>query len=398
MRGVIVSLGGQTPLKLAHALERSGIPVLGTSPASIDAAEDREQFNALVRPARASRSPTGRWPRPPTKRVAVANEIGYPVLVRPSYVLGGRAMQIVYDDADVGARWPSSRTRDRSDARAGSRPNARRSSTGSSRTRSRSTSTRCATTRGACLIGGVMEHTEEAGVHSGDSSCAIPPPTLAGRRRAHDRGVHRARSPPSSTCVGLLNVQYAVQRPACLRHRGRTRARAARCRSSARRPACRSPRSRRGSWSGATLDELRDRRAAAAARRRSARRGQGGGAAVQPLPRRRHDPRAGDAFHRRGHGHRPQLRHGVREESGGRRQPAAARGHGLLVARRPRQGRRDLRGPPLLRPRVLDRRDRGHGPLPRGRAACGSTRSSPRSARTSASTRSTSSPRARSTS
>ncbi|HEY5171518.1 MAG TPA: carbamoyl-phosphate synthase large subunit, partial [Acidimicrobiia bacterium] len=100
VRGVIVSLGGQTPLKLAHGLERSGIPVLGTSPASIDAAEDREQFNALC-DRLGIPQPDGAMATSADDAVAVANAIGYPVLVRPSYVLGGRAMQIVYDDDDV---------------------------------------------------------------------------------------------------------------------------------------------------------------------------------------------------------------------------------------------------------------------------------------------------------
>src|SRR5438132_962551 len=100
VRGVIVSLGGQTPLKLAHDLERSAIPVLGTSPASIDAAEDREQFNALC-DRLGIPQPEGAMATSADEAVAVANTIGYPVLVRPSYVLGGRAMQIVYDDTDI---------------------------------------------------------------------------------------------------------------------------------------------------------------------------------------------------------------------------------------------------------------------------------------------------------
>ena len=97
---MIVSLGGQTPLKLAHGLERSGIPVLGTSPASIDAAEDREQFNALC-DRLGIPQPDGGMATTPTTRSRSRNAIGYPVLVRPSYVLGGRAMEIVYDDTDL---------------------------------------------------------------------------------------------------------------------------------------------------------------------------------------------------------------------------------------------------------------------------------------------------------
>ncbi len=144
VRGVIVSLGGQTPLKLAHDLERSGIPVLGTSPASIDAAEDREQFNALC--ARLGiPQPEGAMATSADEAVAVANSIGYPVLVRPSYVLGGRAMQIVYDDTDV-RRAMAELAHTGSLGREGvCRPNGPRSSTASWRTPPRSTSTRCAT-------------------------------------------------------------------------------------------------------------------------------------------------------------------------------------------------------------------------------------------------------------
>ena len=100
LRGVIVALGGQTPLKLAHVLEREGIPVLGTSPASIDAAEDREQFNALC-DRLGIPQPEGGTASEVDAALSIAHGIGYPVLVRPSYVLGGRAMQIVYDDADL---------------------------------------------------------------------------------------------------------------------------------------------------------------------------------------------------------------------------------------------------------------------------------------------------------
>jgi carbamoyl-phosphate synthase large subunit len=209
VRGVIVSLGGQTPLKLAHILEANGIPVLGTSPTSIDAAEDREQFNALC--ARLGiPQPDGAMAASADEAVAVANAIGYPVLVRPSYVLGGRAMQIVYDDTDVRramAELAHTGSLGREGGLSAERPalidrfleDATEVDVDALRDRT-----------GACVIGGVMEHTEEAGVHSGDSSCAIPPPTL-GAEVVHTIEQHTRALAEALGVVGLLNVQYAVK-------------------------------------------------------------------------------------------------------------------------------------------------------------------------------------------
>jgi carbamoyl-phosphate synthase large subunit len=209
VRGVIVSLGGQTPLKLAHQLEQSGIPVLGTSPASIDAAEDREQFNALCTRLGIPQ-PDGAMATSADEAVAVANSIGYPVLVRPSYVLGGRAMQIVYDDSDVRramAELAHTGSLGREGGLSAERPalidrfleDAIEVDVDALRDHA-----------GACIIGGVMEHTEEAGVHSGDSSCAIPPPTLTAEVIHTIEDYTRALAQELDV-VGLLNVQYAVR-------------------------------------------------------------------------------------------------------------------------------------------------------------------------------------------
>ncbi|MEN9595551.1 MAG: hypothetical protein RLY23_2034, partial [Actinomycetota bacterium] len=178
LRGVIVSLGGQTPLKLAHALEAAGVPILGTSPASIDLAEDRERFNDLCNRIGIPQ-PAGGTATTADAAVTIANEVGFPVLVRPSYVLGGRAMQIVYDEETLRsamAELTEFGTLGREGGLSAERPalvdrfledaievdvDAIRDSTGE------------------VIIGGVMEHIEEAGVHSGDSACAIPPPTLS---------------------------------------------------------------------------------------------------------------------------------------------------------------------------------------------------------------------------
>jgi carbamoyl-phosphate synthase large subunit len=214
--GVIVGLGGQTPLKLAHDLERAGVPVLGTSPDSIDLAEDRERFNALCASLYIPQPPGG-VASTTEGALQVAGEVGYPVLVRPSYVLGGRAMEIVYDDG--GLRRAMVALSESSEGQPGVRgvPGI----TGLSATRpvlidrflEDATEVDVDAVRdasGEVLIGGVMEHIEEAGVHSGDSACASPPPTLPAevvavleestRRLAGALGV-----------VGLLNVQYAVK-------------------------------------------------------------------------------------------------------------------------------------------------------------------------------------------
>ncbi|HUI49058.1 MAG TPA: carbamoyl-phosphate synthase large subunit [Acidimicrobiia bacterium] len=209
VRGVIVSLGGQTPLKLAHELERSGIPVLGTSPASIDAAEDREQFNALC-DRLGIPQPDGALATNADEAVAAAGAIGYPVLVRPSYVLGGRAMQIVYDDSDVRramAELAQGGSLGREGGLSAERPalidrfleDATEVDVDALRDRT-----------GAVVVGGVMEHTEEAGVHSGDSACAIPPPTLTSEVVRTIEHYTRALADALGV-VGLLNVQYAVK-------------------------------------------------------------------------------------------------------------------------------------------------------------------------------------------
>ena len=210
LAGVIVSLGGQTPLKLAHLLEQSGIPVLGTSPASIDLAEDREQFQALCERLNIQQPPGGTAGTPAEAR-AVAERLGFPVLVRPSYVLGGRAMQIVYDIESLDnamAEMAAEGTLGREGGLSAERPvlvdrfledaievdvDALRDATGE------------------VVIGGVMEHIEEAGVHSGDSACAIPPQTLSAATVDHIEQQTKALAGALGV-LGLLNVQWAVKR------------------------------------------------------------------------------------------------------------------------------------------------------------------------------------------
>jgi carbamoyl-phosphate synthase large subunit len=211
LEGVIVSLGGQTPLKLAHTLEAVGIPVLGTSPASIDLAEDREQFNALCERLGIPQPPGGIATSVEEALAVIARDgVGYPVLVRPSYVLGGRAMEIVYDDEDL-RRAMSQLERSGSLGREGGLSAERPALI--DRFLEDATEVDVDALRdqhGDVVIGGVMEHIEEAGVHSGDSACAIPPPTLPASIIATIETHTRALA-DALNVVGLLNVQYAVR-------------------------------------------------------------------------------------------------------------------------------------------------------------------------------------------
>jgi len=203
--GVIVSLGGQTPLKLAHRLPPE--LVMGTSPASIDLAEDRERWNALCEGLGVPQPPGGTAVTV-DDALTVAHKVGYPVLVRPSYVLGGRAMEIVYDDerlAEVVTHLAVSLTRE--GGVSVERPvlvdrfleDAVEVDVDGVRDRD-----------GDVLVAGIMEHVEEAGVHSGDSACALPPQTLPAAvvdtLEAHTRAIAHALE-----VVGPINVQYAVK-------------------------------------------------------------------------------------------------------------------------------------------------------------------------------------------
>jgi carbamoyl-phosphate synthase large subunit len=198
--GVIVQYGGQTPLKLARTLEAAGVPIIGTSSDSIDLAEDRERFQQLIEKLKL-KQPPNRIARTAEEAMVLARELGYPLIVRPSYVLGGRAMEVVHADEDL-ARY----IRD-----------AVRVSESSPVLLDRFLDNAVevdvdaiADADGTVLIGGIMQHIEEAGVHSGDSSCSLPPYSLKSgiqdelRRQvallARELGV-----------VGLMNTQFAIQ-------------------------------------------------------------------------------------------------------------------------------------------------------------------------------------------
>ncbi|MEE8558327.1 MAG: carbamoyl-phosphate synthase large subunit, partial [Myxococcota bacterium] len=196
--GVIVQYGGQTPLRLAVPLERAGVPILGTSPDAIDRAEDRERFAELLRKL-GLRQPTNGTARSPEEALRLATEIGYPVLVRPSYVLGGRAMQIVHGDRelDVYMRKAIRVSPEFSVLVDRFLPNAIE------------VDVDAISDGRIAVIGGIMEHIEEAGVHSGDSACSLPTRSLAPEVLAEIRSATHALALELGV-RGLMNVQYAV--------------------------------------------------------------------------------------------------------------------------------------------------------------------------------------------
>jgi carbamoyl-phosphate synthase large subunit len=198
--GVIVQYGGQTPLKLALDLERAGVPIIGTTPDSIDIAEDRERFQQLLHTL-GLKQPPNRTARTEEAALKLAQEIGYPLVVRPSYVLGGRAMEIVHGDKDlerymreavrVSEKSPVLLDRFLDDAI--------------------EVDVDCiADASGAVMIGGIMEHIEQAGVHSGDSACSLPPYSLPAALQDELRR-QTAEMAKALKVVGLMNVQFAIQ-------------------------------------------------------------------------------------------------------------------------------------------------------------------------------------------
>jgi len=197
--GMIVQYGGQTPLKLARALEANGVPIIGTSPESIDVAEDRERFQKLLNKL-GLRQPPNRTARTEAEALAHATEIGYPLVVRPSYVLGGRAMEIVHEQQDL-ERYMREAVKVSND-----------SPVLLDRFLNNATEVDvdCLADGQTVFIGGVMEHIEQAGVHSGDSACSLPPYSLSADVIAEIKR-QTGMMAKALNVSGLMNVQFAIQ-------------------------------------------------------------------------------------------------------------------------------------------------------------------------------------------
>ncbi|MES2553999.1 MAG: carbamoyl-phosphate synthase large subunit [Pseudomonadota bacterium] len=197
--GVIVQYGGQTPLKLARDLERAGVPIIGTTPDAIDRAEDRERFQQMLQDI-GLKQPPNRTARTPEEALRLALEIGYPLVVRPSYVLGGRAMEIVHEQAQlerymreavkVSNESPVLLDRFLNDAL--------------------EVDVDALCDGDDVIIGGIMEHVEQAGVHSGDSACSLPPYSLSAEIQDELRR-QTVQMANALGVVGLMNVQFAIQ-------------------------------------------------------------------------------------------------------------------------------------------------------------------------------------------
>ena len=314
--GVIVQYGGQTPLKLARDLERNGVPIIGTSPDMIDAAEDRERFQQMLHDL-GLKQPPNRTARNPESAIRMAEEIGYPLVVRPSYVLGGRAMEIVREEADlrrymteavkVSNKSPVLLDRFLNDAI--------------------EVDVDALSDGEQVVIGGIMQHIEQAGVHSGDSACSLPPYSLSqdvqdeiapsdggdgegaesGRpdeRAVRDPGRHRIRagSEPARVAHRALRVQGD------------------------RRAAGEDRRTRHGGHFAEVAGVRKGDHPAVFL-------GEGSGIPVPQVPRRRHHSRPGNEIDRRSHGRRRQLWRSLRQVAAGVQLRTAEAGRACLRQR-----------------------------------------------------------------
>ena len=338
-----MQFGGQTPLKLSRALEAAGAPIIGTSPDSIDVAEDRERFQALVKEL-GLKQPANATARTEDQAVRLAREVGFPLVVRPSYVLGGRAMEVVFTEEDLRTYMT----------------HAVQVSNDSPVLLDRFLDVAIEVDVDAVcdgedvLIGGIMEHIEQAGVHSGDSGCSLPPNSLSREMQAELREQTRKLA-RALNVVGLMNMQFAIQSgviyvlevnprasrtvPFVSKATGLPLAKiAARV------------------MTGRKLKQL----VGAVERVPAYFCGEGGGVPVHEVPGGRPDPRAGNEIHRRGHGHRAHFRRGLCQGAERLGRDPAAQGRVLHQRARARQARRGRAGEEPHRARLRGARDRRH--------------------------------------
>ena len=360
--GVIVQFGGQTPLNLARRLSDAGVPIIGTSVDAIEAAEDREKFQQLIHKLGLRQPPNG-IARTMEEARREAEKIGYPILVRPSFVLGGRAMEICYDAVQL----------ERFVAEAFIVADGQPVLIDSFLEGATEVDVDCISDGRDVIVPGIMEHIEEAGIHSGDSACAIPPYSLPGPVIAEIRAATVALAKELNV-IGLMNVQFAVRwetsdslpsagraggggRPAdCLRARSQ----------SAREPhgavCCQGDRHAGGEDRGQGHGR---RFAGRAGRYRGsdsvARFGEGSRVPVHQVFGRRYRARSRDAIDRRSDGRERSLLDGVRQEPACGGHGAAERRQRFHQRRRPAQ-RRDARAGPQIRGvEIFVAGDRRHG-------------------------------------
>jgi carbamoyl-phosphate synthase large subunit len=314
--GVIVQYGGQTPLKLARDLEAAGVPIIGTSPDSIDQAEDRERFQRLITKLDL-RQPPNATARSESEALERAATIGYPLVVRPSYVLGGRAMELVYDEAELSRyiRTAVSVSNDSPVLLDRFLDNAIE------------VDVDAVCDGEQVLIGGIMEHIEQAGVHSGDSACSLPPYTLSDALQDRMRE-QMTRLGLALGVRGLMNAQFAIQDNEVYilevnPRASRTVPFVSKSIGLALGQGCRALHGR----------TFADRAGVAARDQAQTLFRQRGGVPVRQVPRRRHGAGSGDEVHRRGHGHRREFCRGLRQGRGGAGMSLPRPGKAMLSVR-----------------------------------------------------------------
>ena len=323
--GVIVQFGGQTPLNLAGPLEMAGVPIIGTSPQNIELAEDRKFFAALLDKLGLNQAPSGTATNE-SEALDIARRIGYPVLVRPSFVLGGRAMRIVYDDAELA--------------------NYMRTAVEASPDRpvlvdrflddATEVDVDLISDGETTVIGAIMEHIEQAGVHSGDSACVIPAFGLSEPMKDEIRTAAKALARELNV-IGLMNIQFAVKDEHALRPRSESAGqphRAIRVEGHWR-PAAEArgeghgrpppPQAGRAGKRNRHAEETRLHRG----NRADAFQREGSRLPVCQVSGHRHHPRPGNEEHRRSHGHRSRPRARLCEIPDGGRRRAADEGQCL---------------------------------------------------------------------
>ena len=298
--GVIVQFGGQTPLKLSRALAAAGAPIIGTTPDSIDVAEDRERFQKLVT-ALKLKQPANASARAEEQAVIMAREVGFPLVVRPSYVLGGRAMEVVFNEDDLRTYMTD----------------AVKVSNDSPVLLDRFLDLAIEVDVDAVsdgedvLIGGIMEHIEQAGVHSGDSGCSLPPNGLSAETQDELRAQTRKLA-KALNVIGLMNIQFAIQSGVIYILEVNPRASRTRTvRLQGHRHSARQ--GRRPGHDGQDAG----RPGADPGAHSSLLLRQGGGVPVRQVPGGGPDTWTRNEVHRGGHGNREHVRRGLREGPGG---------------------------------------------------------------------------------